>query len=231
MIIEAERHNYLDNENDFWTVNKNTVLLGLIKDKKNVLEIGCGKATFLRELAKKGIQCEGIDFSKNCLAAAKEICRGYNVNLFYGDFMEYHFDKKYDCIVLSGVIEHIADDKLCLLKVKDLLVAGGQIVLLTSAHPFLYSCFDRVVNHYRRYSKRQLLKLLRSAGLSLKSIRYWDMLAFPYLLLVRLFERILLNEAELNKMSQNRIFMWWFRHFENRLSFPLGVNLIAVAKK
>jgi ubiquinone/menaquinone biosynthesis C-methylase UbiE len=226
----TEGHNYLNNEDDFLTINKDRVITKLIS-KNNVLEIGCGKGTFLLELAKRGISCEGIDFSKDAFQSAKERCSGQPITLHYGDFTTYTFHKKYDCIILSAILEHIEDDKAFLKKVNNVLAKDGELILLTSAHPWLYSVFDKTVHHYRRYSKKQLHSLLKETGFTPVSSRYWDILGMPFLLIARVSGKMPLNDKQLTNKYLNRILDYWFQIFENKISLPLGLNVIIVARK
>ena len=228
---ETEGHNYLNNETDFWTVNKNKVFLKLLSHKNNVLEVGCGKGTFLRELAQRGVSCEGIDFSKEMIDGAKKFCQGYPVTLHYGDFTTYNFVEKYDCVILSAIIEHIEDDEAFMKKVTSILTDNGEIILLTSAHPWLYSVFDKHAHHYRRYSKKQLHTLLQQTGFTLISSRYWNILGVPFLLLTRLLGRMPLNDTQLTNRYMNKFFNLWFQIFENDIPVPIGLDLIVVARK
>ncbi len=230
----TEGHNYLNNEDDFWTMNKNRVFLKLIKkhyEFQTLLEVGCGKGTFLRKIAshQSHISCEGIDFSKEMILAAKKVCQGTTVTLHFGDFLSYHFSKKYDCIVLSGIIEHIEDDIAFLKKAQSLVNPGGRIFLLTSAHPWLYSSFDEAVHHYRRYSKKELKTKIEQTGFSLEQFFSWDILGIPYLFFAKTL-KMPLQKKQLTTPIINFLLDWWFRIVENNIHFPIGLNFIVVAK-
>lgn len=227
----TEGHNYLNNETDFWTINKNRVFLKIITNQKNILEVGCGRGTFLAELGKRGIACEGIDFSKEMIEGAKKSCHDYPITLHYGDFTTYAFPKKYDFIILSAIIEHMEDDVAFMKKVATLLTENGEILLLTSAHPLLYSVFDKQAHHYRRYSKKQLHSLLEQTGFSIVSSKYWDILGIPFLFLARFLGKMPLNDKQLTNTYMNTIFDFWFQIFENRVPVPIGLDLIVVAKQ
>ena len=227
----TEGHHYFNNETDFWTVNKDRIFLRFARYEKNILDIGCGKGSFLKELASLGISCEGIDFSKTMIEAAKKNCQGYPIKIHYGDFMTYNLKKKYDCIIFSGVIEHIEDDNKCMKKIYELLNPNGKIILLTSAHPWLYSVFDKSVHHYRRYSKKQLRDLLEKNGFVFVSSRYWDILGVPYLIYARIFKKMLLDKQYLTNNVMNSIIDLWFRIFENNINPPFGLNLFMIARK
>ena len=53
--------------------NEINIFLSIIKNRKNVLDIGCGDGELLRNLKKKNkCNCYGIDFSQNLIKVAKK---------------------------------------------------------------------------------------------------------------------------------------------------------------
>ena len=53
--------------------NEIGIFLSIIKNKKNVLDIGCGDGELLRNLKKKKqCNCYGIDFSQNLIRVAQK---------------------------------------------------------------------------------------------------------------------------------------------------------------
>lgn len=62
----------------------------------------------------------------------------------------------FDAILYFDVLEHINDDKAELARAAELLAPGGRIIVISPAHPWLYSPFDRAIGHRRRYTRRTL---------------------------------------------------------------------------
>lgn len=62
----------------------------------------------------------------------------------------------FDCILYIDVLEHIRDDREQLAHAAEHLRPGGRIVVLSPAHEFLFSEFDRQIGHFRRYNRRSL---------------------------------------------------------------------------
>lgn len=112
----------------------------------------------------------------------------------------------FDTILYVDVLEHIPDDRAELARATERLRPGGRIVVLSPAHQWLYSEFDKSIGHCRRYSRRTLLSVtpetlrpvncfyLDSAGLcaslanrvllrqslpTLKQILFWDRVIIP----------------------------------------------------
>ncbi len=64
--------------------------------------------------------------------------------------------RQFDSILYIDVLEHIEADRLELAEAADLLRPGGHVIVLSPAHPFLYSNFDATIGHQRRYTKMSL---------------------------------------------------------------------------
>jgi hypothetical protein len=53
-------------------------------------------------------------------------------------------------------LEHIEDDRGELARIARALRPGGHVVVMSPAHPFLFSAFDAAIGHHRRYARRTL---------------------------------------------------------------------------
>lgn len=65
---------------------------------------------------------------------------------------------------LFDVIEHLDDDLGQLQRLHDLLRPGGRLYITVPKHRWLWSLHDEQAGHQRRYSTRELLERVRSAG-------------------------------------------------------------------
>jgi SAM-dependent methyltransferase len=79
----------------------------------------------------------------------------------------------FDTILYIDVLEHIEDDAAELDRAARRLRPGGRVVVLSPAHHWLYSPFDRAIGHFRRYTKRTLAALT-PAALRLDRLVYLD---------------------------------------------------------
>ena len=66
---------------------------------------------------------------------------------------------RFDTILYIDVLEHIAEDRVELVRAAHHLADGGALVVLAPAHQFLFSPFDAAIGHYRRYSSASLAAL------------------------------------------------------------------------
>ena len=62
----------------------------------------------------------------------------------------------FDSILYIDVLEHIQEDRRELIETSKHLDIGGNLIILSPAHQWLFSPFDRAIGHYRRYNKRSL---------------------------------------------------------------------------
>ena len=96
-----------------------------ISKDDNILEIGCGKGGLLMNLKKRGFNnlC-GLDVSN----FQKNLLIDNNIEYISSSFFDIHkIDKKFDCIILSQVIEHIYDLKLLVNNIYSILNTDGII--------------------------------------------------------------------------------------------------------
>src|SRR5690348_5415327 len=67
---------------------------------------------------------------------------------------------KFDSIIYIDVIEHIENDKAELEVAAGLLSTGGYLIILVPAHQKLFSEFDRMIGHFRRYNRNSLKSII-----------------------------------------------------------------------
>jgi len=79
----------------------------------------------------------------------------------------------FDSVIYIDVLEHIAADQAELELAARRLGNAGHLVVLSPAHPWLYSPFDRAIGHHRRYTAASL-RALKPSDLSLVRLRYLD---------------------------------------------------------
>lgn len=96
---------------------------------KRVLEIGCGFGDLLAYLQENGYECVGIEPA--AVARAEAIKQGLSV--FSGTFEEYLAQSPvpdgFDACLLLNVLEHVPDPRVTVRHVRELLAAGGSILV------------------------------------------------------------------------------------------------------
>lgn len=122
--------------------------LGL-KAGDHILEIGPGWGAWFEYASARGVKCTGISISQASIdylqGRAKQL--GYDWELIYSDLLTYETDKKYNAIVIMGVIEHLPHYNKVLDKFLGLLKPGGRIFLDGSACTKKYELCSFMVKH------------------------------------------------------------------------------------
>jgi SAM-dependent methyltransferase len=139
----------------------------------DVLEVGAGIGANTRLLA-------GVGFSSwTCLEPDATLAQEIGLpaddryHTTVGTIQDLPSNEHFDSILYIDVLEHIEDDRAELLLARDRLRPDGALIVLSPAHPFLYTEFDRAIGHYRRYT-RASLRALKPAGLSECKMIYLD---------------------------------------------------------
>jgi SAM-dependent methyltransferase len=125
-------------------------VLSLIIDKKHILDYGCGLGRYLIPLTSQGIDCTGIDINDYIVSSLIDKgLKALTANAFNNS------DDKYDCIILSHIIEHINAHNIVefLDKLLDRLEKGGCLIIAT---PLLYNEFYDDYDHIKPYTYKSI---------------------------------------------------------------------------
>jgi ubiquinone/menaquinone biosynthesis C-methylase UbiE len=86
--------------------------------------------------------------------ARGELASGCEVRVGTLDQLDQH--ERFDTVLYIDVLEHIEDDAMELQRAARRLRQGGRLVVMSPAHQWLYSPFDKAIGHYRRYTRKTL---------------------------------------------------------------------------
>jgi SAM-dependent methyltransferase len=144
----------------------------------DVLEIGAGIGSTTRALCDGTIRrwiCVEPDANqaKRLLAALTKSWGSCAPGVIAGSLRALAERPSFDCVLYLDVLEHIQDDWRQIEAAARLVRPGGHIVVLSPAHQWLFSEFDKSVGHIRRYSKRTLRSLMPSGWIE-KKLVYLD---------------------------------------------------------
>ena len=92
----------------------------------------------------------------------------------------------YDMILLMDVIEHLDDDLGFLQASLEHLKPRGIVAINVPAHMALYSKYDRVAGHKRRYNSARLYSLFGRSNVTPLAIVNWGLSLVPLLLVRKL---------------------------------------------
>ncbi len=126
------------NENNYWTRRLNAVAALASKHAPlgRALDVGCGPGLLCRLLAGVGFEVSGVDISENMIHKAKELLSEYvgdvDGRLYHCPDGNLPFDPaahQFRLITAVGVLEYIADRRLFVKRLTDLLEPGGCLIL------------------------------------------------------------------------------------------------------
>ncbi len=222
-------------KNDFRNYNLNRLIAALVKGD-SVLDIGCGSGALITVLHRMGKDASGIEPNQGLIDVALERDPGLHLYRASGDAVD-SLGKRFDTITIIDVLEHIEDDADQVARMRRALVPGGQLIVLVPAFQFLFGKRDVSAGHYRRYSKRRLVRLLEDAGFEVQRSRHWNAIGFlPYLFAERILRMQLKGDirTERAKGPFKRAFIGllhaWYRKVENNLDFRFGLSVIVSAR-
>ena len=135
-----------------------------------------------------------------------------------------------DAVVAVNVMEHVEDDAAFLSHAARALAPGGHLLLFVPALPALFGTLDQAFEHYRRYTRPELLEKLRAAGLEPVEVRYMNVTGIAaWWLWSKVLRRRTITAGDA------RVYDRWVvpvvRFLEDRINPPVGNALLAVAKK
>ena len=201
----------------------------------NILDVGCGTGANLEMLSQFG-EAEGVDVSSEALAFCRE--RGLtNVKQGAAEALPYETDS-FDLVTGLDVVEHLDDDLAGLKEMQRVLRRGGRALLFVPAFMFLWGVQDDVSNHRRRYTLKELKRVVQEAGFEIERATYVNLSFFAPILLGRLFMRA----TRLRPESENNLTIGFLNGVLGKLlgaesmplrylNFPFGVSIICVARR
>ncbi|MCL4354079.1 class I SAM-dependent methyltransferase [Patescibacteria group bacterium] len=231
---------YLLEEKHWWHLAKRDICLKLLRkylSKKNskILDIGCGTGKNIEALSEFG-EIWGIDISKNAISYCKK--RGLkNVKLAKAEETGFK-ENSFDAIVLLDVLEHV-DDTKTIKEIFRILKPGGLVLITVPAYSWLWSKWDEVLHHKRRYTKKSLIKLFDDGKFNNMYASY----AFSYLLIpayvIRKIKSVFLkkdypSDFKLSSKSINStmFFVSKTEHFFSKRGLvPFGTSIIYLGRK
>jgi len=231
---------YLLEEKHWWHLAKRDIGLRLLKkylSKKNpqILDIGCGTGKNVEALGKLG-ETWGIDVSENAILYCKK--RGLKkVKLAKAEATRFK-NNSFDVIVLFDVLEHV-DDVKTIKEIFRILKPNGLVLITVPAYPRLWSKWDEILHHKRRYTKKSLTELFNAKEFKKVHFSY----AFSYLLIpayvIRKIKSIFLkkdypSDFKLSYAGINSVMVFIAKleyFFIERGLVPFGTSIIYLARK
>lgn len=203
-----------------------------------LLDAGCGTGGLLaRHAARFPTQAAiGIDTDRTACRwaaekSARPVCAGSVNQLPFAD-------AAFDAILSADVLCHTGvDNEQALAQFHRCLAAGGVLILNLPAYRWLMSAHDAAVDNARRYTRREVVALLRAAGFRPLFTSYWNTLLFPLMVAARKLRpgRSVRSDVELQPTALDAVFRAATAVervlLRAGIRLPFGGSVLAIAAK
>ncbi len=145
-----------------------------------MLDIGCGRGNVTAIAARYAATVYATDLAADAIAETRERLAFHAdahtgvanaLTREWGDLPTPA--RPFDAILLSEVLEHLDDDMAMMRAARLLLAPGGSLVVTVPGNPALWTEWDDLAGHVRRYTRNELIGKLQDAGFTVRSCTNW----------------------------------------------------------
>lgn len=211
-----------------------------------VIEIGCGNGFVTDALVSI--------FGKDAVTAVEPAGEGLRIarqrlscRVLEGDITSTVGTGPYSLVAMFDVLEHIEDERGALAIARELLAPGGVLLLTVPAHESLWSYWDEVAGHFRRYEREGLTRTLEEAGFEVEYASGFFRLLYPMMRVSRAVANLRGRRESAEERQQravgelrvvpvaNAILTWTLgreaARVGKRRSHKHGTSMVAVARR
>lgn len=220
-------------ERNFWHQCRNRIIYHTLKKHKfgtHIVEVGCGKGTTAQYLQDKNISITGVELGNPLIPEQRTTYIHTNTA---AEHLPQHIREKTTALCFFDVIEHIERPAEFLTNILKNYPNVNTLIITVPACTSLWSHFDEINGHLRRYNKKQLDETIKKIKFNPVYTSYFFRLLYLPILLKR---KIFKHKPESPAPPQNtlihtiisRICLMDFFLLPSQLP---GSSLLCVAKK
>jgi SAM-dependent methyltransferase len=167
----------------YWHLARRRLILDALPGvgpEDRLLDVGCGPGTTTTFFNKEGRTVDYADVHPEALTLAKALATeelgadaASGLRFLQVDICRDPLPGGYAGVLLLDVIEHLPDDVGALRNVRSGLAAGGRLVVTVPAFPSLWSRFDEIAKHKRRYTLATARAAIENAGFEVERSTYF----------------------------------------------------------
>jgi len=222
----------IENEH-WWFAGRRAVILAALRHRlpagSRLLDFGCGAGGLTAELARF-YAVVGFDSAKPAIEVARR--RGLDARLMTDSDP---LPRGFDAACALDVIEHLEDDVAAVRRLGAAVKEGGLVFLTVPAYPALWGRMDEVAGHVRRYTMRELERVVSAAGLRPVHVSYFNTFLFPAVAIARLMGFPRENhEIDQPPRAVNALLRAAFESeapLATRFRIPFGVSILYIAAR
>jgi len=207
----------------------------------DILDAGCGTGYNIRHYEKPGHRVFSFDVSKDALEGVRKrgfqkVCQASVVQIPYRS-------DAFDLVFSFEVVDQLQRDGAmeAMREMHRVLKPGGSLYIRLPAFEWMRSSHDEDIATAHRYTRRELMKMLQHAGFEIRLASYANTLLLPIVILKRSLKKFGVGRGTDVKPLPGGL--GWIdpifrsvlaaeaRVFAANKSFPVGVSVIAYAKK
>lgn len=226
-------------EKHWWHVSKRNLCKNLIKKYfkgGKILDVGCGTGKNAQSFEEFG-KVWGMDNSQEAL----RFCSKYRhlINIKKGDAESSGFKSSYfDLVSMLDVLEH-TNDKKSLKEMHRILKENGLLLITVPAYKWMWSKWDDVLHHKRRYNKKNIYQTLGANGFQVLKFSYFNSFLLLPVFLIRKIKTLTNKQAygsdfRIGSSLVNQM-MLLFTKIEHLVieyaSIPFGLSIVVLCKK
>ncbi len=140
-----------------------------------------------------------------------------------------HLVGSFQTVIGINVLEHIEDDEKALVHLGNVLKPSGRLLLLVPSKKWAYTELDRQLGHFRRYEKKELAEKLVKASFYIEKLYFFNIVGLMSWIIRDKIQRS--GGLRPYQVSLFDSIVPILKRVESKVSMPLGISLIAVAKK
>ena len=156
-------------------------------------------------------------------------------------------DRSFDIVTALDVIEHLDDDLVALRELKRTMRQGGLLIISVPAYPAIWSYWDDILGHRRRYTVSAMRQVVEKAGLRVRRVSYSNALILAPTMAVRTLKSVQQKASERAGVGGDpetdfmpvpswanslliKYYMWEASSLSRR-KLPFGLSVVCVAQR
>ena len=208
-----------------------------VSESDTLLDCGAGSGLFASEMAKH-CRVNVLDTHEESLQMLRQRFRPGQVLTLVDDAIPLP-PATVEYVTALDVLEHTPDDQAVVDGFARVLRPGGLAVVTVPASMALWSDWDEVLHHYRRYSVPSLVALFDNDDWRIEAVNYTNVLVYPLVWLARHWRARKTTDPEAKRAEHamlpgwiNRLLRFQFVSLAlSSIPMPFGVSVVLVARR